>query len=144
MALTAASTVYPRGIASFGNWDVLTATAIYKGALIGLVVGTGTVTNYNDAAGHLLIGIADNTCTAAQATAGFKLQVRTITSAVFSATVTGATAATDNGKAGTYEDRATAEKMSRSRYRDLEVASLVVILVAGGAAILWAVRRRKP
>ena len=53
-------------------------------------------------------------------------------------------AATDNGKAGTYEDRATAERMSRSRYRDLEVASLVVILVAGGAAILWAVRRRKP
>jgi hypothetical protein len=53
-------------------------------------------------------------------------------------------AATDNVKAGTYEDRATAEKMSRSRYRDLEVASLVVILVAGGAAILWAVRRRKP
>ena len=53
-------------------------------------------------------------------------------------------AATDNSKAGTYEDRATAEKMSRSRYRDLEVASLVVILVAGGAAILWAVRRKKP
>jgi hypothetical protein len=43
-----------------------------------------------------------------------------------------------------YEDRATAEKMSRSRYRGLEVASLVVILVAGGAAIFWAVRRRKP
>jgi hypothetical protein len=53
-------------------------------------------------------------------------------------------AATDISKAGTYEDRATAEKMSRSRYRNLEVASLVVILVAGGAAILWAVRRRKP
>lgn len=53
-------------------------------------------------------------------------------------------AETDKGKAATYEDRATAEKMSRSRYRDLEVASLVVILVSGGAAILWAVRRRKP
>jgi hypothetical protein len=53
-------------------------------------------------------------------------------------------AAADNGKAATYEDRATAEKMSRSRYRNLEVASLVVILVAGGAAILWAVRRKKP
>lgn len=53
-------------------------------------------------------------------------------------------AATENDKAGTYEDRAIAEKMSRSRYRDLEVASLVVILVAGGAAIIWAVRRRKP
>ena len=53
-------------------------------------------------------------------------------------------AATDNGKAGTYEDRATAERLSRSRYRNLEVASLVVILVAGGAAIFWAIRRRKP
>ena len=53
-------------------------------------------------------------------------------------------AAPDNSLAGTYEDRATAEKMSRSRYRDLEVASLVVILIAGGAAILWAVRRKKP
>jgi hypothetical protein len=53
-------------------------------------------------------------------------------------------ATTDNGKAEKYEDRANAENMSRSRYRDLEVASLVVILVAGGAAILWAVRRRKP
>jgi len=40
------------------------------------------------------------------------------------------TAATDNSKTGTYQDRATAERMSRSRYRDLEVASLVVILVA--------------
>ena len=53
-------------------------------------------------------------------------------------------AVTDTGTAGTYEDRAIAEQLSRSRYRDLEVASLVVILVAGGAAILWAVRRRKP
>ncbi|MBP2684439.1 MAG: hypothetical protein H6R41_174 [Deltaproteobacteria bacterium] len=53
-------------------------------------------------------------------------------------------AATDNSKAGMYEDRAIAEKMSRSRYRGLEVASLVVILVAGGAAIYWTVRRRKP
>jgi hypothetical protein len=50
----------------------------------------------------------------------------------------------DDGKATTYEKRATVERMSRSRYRDLEVASLVIILVAGGAAILWAVRRRKP
>jgi len=53
-------------------------------------------------------------------------------------------AVTDNGKSATYENRASVEKMSRSRYRDLEVASLVIILVAGGAAILWAVRRRKP
>ncbi len=53
-------------------------------------------------------------------------------------------AAVDNGKGMTFEDRAAAEKLSRSRYRDLEVASLVIILVAGGGAILWAVRRRKP
>jgi hypothetical protein len=44
----------------------------------------------------------------------------------------------------TFEDRAAAEKMSRSRYRDLEVASLVIIVIAGAGAILWAVRRRKP
>jgi hypothetical protein len=55
-----------------------------------------------------------------------------------------ASAAADNGKGTTFEDRAAAEKMSRSRYRDLEVASLVVIVVAGAGAILWAVRRRKP
>jgi len=49
-----------------------------------------------------------------------------------------------NGKGTTFQDRAEAERMSRSRYRDLEVASLVIIVVAGGGAILWAVRRRKP
>jgi hypothetical protein len=32
--------------------------------------------------------------------------------------------------------------MSRSRYRDLEVASLVLIIIVGGAAILWAVRKK--
>lgn len=46
------------------------------------------------------------------------------------------------GGASTYEERAAAEKMSRSRYRDLEVASLVLIVIVGGAAILWAVRRK--
>ncbi len=50
----------------------------------------------------------------------------------------------DNSRTATFEDRAIEERMSRSRYRDLEVASLVVILIAGGGAILWAVRRRKP
>jgi len=55
-----------------------------------------------------------------------------------------AVAATDNAKAGTFEERAAAERMSRSRYRNLEVASLVVILAAGGGAIYWAISRRKP
>lgn len=96
MALTASATVYPRGIASFGSWAVLSGATIYKGALLGLVVGTGTVTNYDDAAGHLLVGIADGSVSSAAA--GTKIQVRTITSAIFSATVTGTTAATDNGK----------------------------------------------
>ena len=53
-------------------------------------------------------------------------------------------AATEKGQGMTFEDRAAAEKMSRSRYRDLEVASLIIILVVGGGAILWAVRRRNP
>jgi len=55
-----------------------------------------------------------------------------------------AVAATDNSKAGTFEERRAAERMSRSRYRNLEVASLVVILAAGGGAIYWAISRRKP
>ena len=53
-------------------------------------------------------------------------------------------AATEKGQGMTFEDRAAAEKMSRSRYRDLEVASLIIILVVGAGAILWAVRRRNP
>jgi len=42
-----------------------------------------------------------------------------------------------------YQERAVAEQNSRSRYRRLEWASLVLILAAGGTAIFWAVRRRK-
>ncbi len=55
-------------------------------------------------------------------------------------------ASSDNarGTQKSFEERATAETQSRSRYRDLEVASLVLILVVGSAAILWAVRRKKP
>ncbi len=50
----------------------------------------------------------------------------------------------DNAAGGvdSYEKRATAEQSTRSLFRRLEVASLVLILVAGGAAILWAVRRK--
>ncbi|MDX1815555.1 MAG: hypothetical protein R3239_06310 [Thermodesulfobacteriota bacterium] len=42
-----------------------------------------------------------------------------------------------------YQERAAAEQNTRYRYRRLEWASLVLILAAGGAAIFWAVRRRK-
>ena len=42
----------------------------------------------------------------------------------------------------TFEQRSAVEKASRSRYRDLEVASLVLILAAGGAAIWWTFRKR--
>ncbi len=48
----------------------------------------------------------------------------------------------DNVPPGTFEQRAAAEKESRSRYRDLEVASLIFILVAGGSIVFWAVRRK--
>ncbi len=52
--------------------------------------------------------------------------------------------ATDNSPLGaaTYQERSAAEKMSRSRYRNLEVASLVLILLVGGGAIFWAVRKK--
>ncbi len=41
-----------------------------------------------------------------------------------------------------YEQRAEAEKATRSRYRRLEWASLVIILAVGGGVILWATRKR--
>ena len=53
-------------------------------------------------------------------------------------------ASTDNSGEATFEARAAAEKASRSRYRKLEVASLIIIFAAGAGAVYWAVRRRKP
>jgi len=44
--------------------------------------------------------------------------------------------------AGTFEQRAAAEKATRSRYRNLEVGSLVFILLAGGGILFWAIRRK--
>jgi len=41
-----------------------------------------------------------------------------------------------------YAERADAEHSARTRFRRLEIASLVLILVVGGAAILWTVRRK--
>ena len=41
-----------------------------------------------------------------------------------------------------YEKRAAAEKSARSRFRRLEVASFLLILACGSAAILWAIRRK--
>jgi hypothetical protein len=47
-----------------------------------------------------------------------------------------------NGAPSTLEKRQAAEKTSRSRYRVLEIASLVLIVAVGGGAILWAVRKK--
>lgn len=54
------------------------------------------------------------------------------------------TGGTDNSlpATSTYRERATAEKATRSRYRNLEVASLVLILLVGGGVIIWAVRKK--
>ena len=46
------------------------------------------------------------------------------------------------GGRNSYEKRVAAERSTRTLFRRLEVASLVLILIAGGAAILWAVRRK--
>ncbi len=46
------------------------------------------------------------------------------------------------GGSKTYQERAAAEQHTRSRFRRLEWASLVLILAAGGAAIFWAGRRK--
>lgn len=44
--------------------------------------------------------------------------------------------------ATSYEQRASAEKTSRTRYRKLEVASAILIIAGGGAVIFWAMRRK--
>ncbi|MGB7972707.1 MAG: hypothetical protein WCF31_12160 [Candidatus Deferrimicrobiaceae bacterium] len=46
------------------------------------------------------------------------------------------------GGAKRYQERTSAEHNTRTRYRRLEWASLVLILAAGGAAIFWVVRRK--
>jgi hypothetical protein len=46
------------------------------------------------------------------------------------------------GGARAYEERSAAEKNTRSRFRRLEWASLVLILAAGGGAIYWVIRRK--
>lgn len=43
-----------------------------------------------------------------------------------------------------YAERASAEKQSRSKYRVLEWTSVVLIVLCGGALIVWAIRRRNP
>ena len=59
-------------------------------------------------------------------------------------TPTARPARADNVATGTraFQERTAVEKSARSRFRRLEITSLVLILIAGGAAILWAVRRR--
>ena len=46
------------------------------------------------------------------------------------------------GGARAYKERSAAEKHTRSRFRRLEWASLVLILAAGGGAIYWVIRRK--
>ena len=43
-----------------------------------------------------------------------------------------------------FEDRVAAERASRSSYRKLEIASLVVIFIVGTGAVCWVMLRRKP
>ncbi|HEY3490609.1 MAG TPA: hypothetical protein VGK27_10890 [Candidatus Deferrimicrobiaceae bacterium] len=48
----------------------------------------------------------------------------------------------DASSPAAFEQRRAVEKASRSRYRDLEIASLVLILAAGGVAVWWTLRRK--
>lgn len=53
-----------------------------------------------------------------------------------------ASPAASDPAAPSYEQRASAEKTSRTRYRKLEIASAILIIGCGGAVIFWAVRRK--
>ena len=96
MALTASNNFKPLANAvSYGEFVVLSGATIYKGAMVGLVLGTGTVTNYNDATNQMFVGYADKKVVG---DGTLKIPLRLANDILQSITVTGAASAADNGK----------------------------------------------
>lgn len=93
MALTAAAGITTHGPDSWGSFVVVSGTTIYKGAMVGLVVGTGTVTNYDDAAGHAFLGYALNEVVG---DGSLMIQVNIRGDIIKGQTVTGISAVTSN------------------------------------------------
>lgn len=104
MALSAAAGYTTHSPDEFGRFTVAAGVTIQKGALVSLVVGTGTVTNFNDAEGHQLVGMAlekvvgDGT---------LKIQVRLAGLIIRDRTITGVTGAIHNGRSVYAEDENT-------------------------------------
>lgn len=97
MALTADRNLKTHGSAEYGDLEVLDGATVYKGALVALVVGTGTVTNYDDAANHIPLGYATKHVVGDGV---LKIPIQIDDALILnSVTVTGVAAATDNGAA---------------------------------------------
>lgn len=98
MALTKPSTVYPKGYQSYGDFLVTSGVKIYQGALVALEFGTGTIDNLNDEPGHVYIGRAQPSAASVTGDGSSVTCPVLLDGAQLlpSATVTGASAATDN------------------------------------------------
>jgi len=96
MALSAAAQITTHGADSYGEFVVTSGSTLYKGALVGMVQGTGTIQGYDDAAGHIPIGYMSGPGNSVVGDGTLKAQVNLRGDVLKSQTVTGAAAATDN------------------------------------------------
>ena len=96
MALSASAGYTTHSADSYGRFTVANGVTIEKGAIVAMVVGTGTVTNYDDAAGHLPLGYAQNRVVG---DGSLQIQVRLAGDILRDVSITGVSSAASNGQA---------------------------------------------
>lgn len=104
MALTKAAANTTHGSDSYGRFTVVSGTTIYKGAIVAYLAGTGTVTNYDDVAGHIPLGYAQEKVVG---DGSLRIQVRLAGDVIRDQSITGVSDETTNGRAVYATDEAT-------------------------------------
>ena len=125
MALSAAAAITTHGPDS-RSFVVTSGVTVYKGALVGIVVGTGTLTNHNDAAASLPIGYALETVVG---DGTLRCQVGLRGDIIRDQTITGVTGAAQNGRSVYATDENTF-----TLTRPADDAAVVGIVLEGGAS----------
>lgn len=125
MALSAAAAITTHGPDS-RSFLVTNGVTIYKGALVGIVVGTGTLTNHDDAAASLPIGYALETVVG---DGTLRIQVQLRGDIVANQTITGVSGAAQNGRSVYATDENTF-----TLARPADDAAVVGIVLEGGAS----------
>lgn len=97
MALSASDVRTYHGPDSYGRFAVANGTTIYKGALVAYTIGTGTVTNYDDASNAMLLGYALEQVTGNAALTNL-IQVQLRGDILRDVTITGVADRTTNGQ----------------------------------------------